>query len=227
MWWRMLSVDSSLKIIIAARGSLLSRAQVKEIYEEITRFYPSLQFDLLWVETTGDLDLATSLRTLDKTDFFTKEIDALQLAGKCRISIHSAKDLPEPLPKGLSLIALTRGQDSSDALVLRDREKFCNLQPGACIGVSSPRREKAIFDLRPDLQCVDIRGSIDRRLSLLDAGQVDGVVVAEAALIRLEFTHRNRLPLPGPTTPFQGRLAILAREEDEEMKTLFSCIDAR
>jgi hydroxymethylbilane synthase len=218
------SVDSSHKpIIVAARASSLSRAQVQEVLNE----FPAEQFECLYLETTGDKDLTTSLRTLDKTNFFTKEIDALQLAGKCRISIHSAKDLPDPLPSGLMLIALTRGQDSSDALVLRENETLLSLKKNAAIGTSSERREQAIRALREDFICVDIRGSIDKRLSLLDAQAVDGVVVAEAALIRLQLTHRNRIRLPGSTAPLQGKLAVLARSDDAEMRSLFARIDSR
>lgn len=218
-------MDSFLKV--GARRSRLSRAQVDEVHAEIRRYYPDVRFDPLWVETTGDRDQTTSLRTLDKTDFFTKEIDALQLAGACRISIHSAKDLPEPLAPGLILIALTRGQDSSDALVLREGEALHTLLPHAKIGTSSERRETNVHSLRPDLICVDIRGSIDQRLELLNSRQIDGLVVAEAALIRLHLTHLNRLLLPGTTASLQGRLAILARENDEEMKNLFACLDER
>jgi hydroxymethylbilane synthase len=228
MWWRMQFVDSSLNTItIGARSSRLSRAQVEEVCAEIRHHFPSLRFEPFWVETTGDRNLAISLRELDKTDFFTKEIDAMQLAKICRITVHSAKDLPDPLPLGLCIAALTRGQDNSDVLVLRDQETLSTLLPGAKIGVSSERRETAIHSLRPDLVCVDIRGSIDQRLELLIAGRIDGLVVAEAALIRLQLTQVNRLPLPGKTAPMQGKLAILAREDDKEMKTLFACIDTR
>lgn len=224
----MLFVDSLRKpITIGARNSLLSHAQVQEVCAEILHHFPSLHFEPLWVETTGDRDLSTSLRNLDKTDFFTKEIDAMQLAKICRISIHSAKDLPDPLAPGLCIAALTHGHDSSDALVLRAAETLSSLLPGAKIGVSSERRETAIHSLRPDLVCVDIRGSIDQRLELLHAGRIDGLVVAEAALIRLQLTQMNRIPLPGKTAPMQGRLAVLARDDDEEMKTLFACIDTR
>ena len=172
-------------------------------------------------------DLKTSLRTLEKTDFFTKEIDALQLSGHCRISIHSAKDLPEPLPKGLVLAALTKGMDPSDVIVLRDQETVQSLLFRAKIGTSSARREQNIKSLRSDLQCVDIRGDILTRLALLDQGHVDGVVMAEAALIRLKLTQRNRILLPGEKAPLQGQLAVLALENDEEMQTLFSSIDIR
>jgi hydroxymethylbilane synthase len=227
MSWRMRSVDSSFKISVAARSSALSKAQVEEVYREISQHHPAVQFHPFFIETTGDRDLTTSLRTLDKTDFFTKEIDAFQLAGGCRISIHSAKDLPEPLTLGLHIAALTQGVDASDALVLRQGESIQDLPLAARIGTSSFRREQNIQALRSDLCCVDIRGSIEQRLSLLDTGRIDGLVVAEAALIRLQLIYRNRIKLMGKTAPMQGRLAVLSCADDEEMKQLFSCIDDR
>lgn len=222
-------MSSSIKCIIevGARGSPLSRVQIEEVLNEVRAFHPDVDFQPIYVQTTGDNDLKTSLRTLDKTDFFTKEIDALQLSGGCRISIHSAKDLPEPLPKGLVLAALTQGVDPSDVLVLREGASLETLPLGAKIGTSSVRREKNIVGLRSDLVCVDIRGTIGARLQLLSQGVVDGLVMAEAALIRLELTHLNRIRLPGEGAPLQGQLAVLAREDDEEMLKLFAPIDTR
>lgn len=215
------------RIVVGARSSPLSRAQVEEVLQELKQYHPLVEFHPIWVHTTGDRDLNTSLKTLEKTDFFTKEIDALQLSGGCRISVHSAKDLPEPLRAGLAIVALTKGVDPSDSLVLRDQETFENLPLGAKIGTSSLRREKNIGDLRPDLVCVDIRGNIQARLALLDQGIVDGVVMAEAALIRMKLTHRTRMPLFGERASLQGQLAVLALENDEEMRQLFCCIDVR
>lgn len=222
-----MSSSTKLKISVGARGSSLSRAQMQEVLEELLPFHPNLEFQPIWIETTGDQDLKTSLRSLEKTDFFTKEIDALQLSGGCRISIHSAKDLPEPLPKGLILVALTRGVDPSDSIVLQDGATLESLPPHAKIGTSSERREKNILELRSDFICVDIRGNIQARLALLDRRIVDGVVIAEAALIRLKLVHLNRIALPGERAQFQGQLAILARQEDEEVRLLFKCIDVR
>ncbi len=218
---------SSHEITVGARGSPLSCAQVQEVYDELLKFHPHVIFQPIWVETTGDRDLKTSLASLDKTDFFTKEVDALQLAGGCRISIHSAKDLPDPLSRGLTLIALTRGLDPSDALVLRTGDTLATLPPHARIGTSSIRRQHVIHELRSDLRCVDIRGTIGRRLALLDQGEIDGVIIAEAALMRLGLTDRPRIQLTGETAKHQGRLAVLAREEDVEMKQLFACIDEK
>lgn len=223
----MISCSEVLRISVGARDSKLSQAQVDEVLHALRRIHPEVDFEPMWQKTIGDKDLKTSLRELDKTDFFTKEIDDMLLEKKCRIGIHSAKDLPDPLVRGLSIVAITQGIDPSDALVLRDQERLETLPEGAIIGSSSVRRDEMIKCLRSDLKCVDIRGTIERRLYLLDRSDFDGVVIAEAALIRLNLTHRNRIRLNGQTLPLQGRLAIVAREEDREMAELFSCLDSR
>ncbi len=214
-------------IAVGARKSPLSQAQAKEVYEELRRYHQNIEFRMVLVDTHGDKDQKTSLRTLDKTNFFTKEIDELLLAGKCDVGIHSAKDLPEPLPKGLILIALTHGVDSSDSLVLREGETLKTLAPYAIIATSSERREETVRSLRADLKFVDLRGTIGQRLSKLETGEADGVVVAEAAIIRLGLVHLNRIRLPGDTAHLQGQLAIIARDNDVAMKELFKCLDSR
>lgn len=216
----------SLKISVGARDSRLSQAQVWEVQKEIQQFNPSVKFYPSWVKTTGDKDLSTSLKSLDKTDFFTKEIDYMLLSGEIRIAVHSAKDLPHPLKEGLYLAALTKGLDPSDSLVLRENETLESLPEGALIGTSSLRREDVIKSLRADLKCVDIRGTIEKRLKTLDQKKVDGVIVADCALVRLKLL-RNRIKLPGETAPLQGQLAVVVREDDLEMRELFQLIDSR
>jgi hydroxymethylbilane synthase len=209
-----------MDITVGSRGSRLSRAQVAEVLAEIRKHRPDIQFTSHYITTSGDLNLKQSLRDLDKTDFFTKEIDQLQVDGAFRISIHSAKDLPEPLHPGLELVALTRGVDNADVLVT-DHDP---LPYGAKIGTSSHRRDETIRELRSDLQPKDIRGTIDQRLALVDSGQFDGVVMAEAALIRLQLTHRKRIFLKCTPAAWQGKLAIIARKGDREMQELFGLI---
>jgi hydroxymethylbilane synthase len=208
------------EIIVGARASPLSQAQV----EEVASVLPQVSFHPLFVESTGDLDQKTSLRTLDKTDFFTKEIDAMLLSGACRIAIHSAKDLPEPLPQGLTMVALTRGVDPSDSLVIQENS---SLKKNPLIATSSLKRESAVSAILPQARFCDIRGTIGKRLEKLSSGEIDGVVIAEAALIRLKLTHLNRIKLPGVSTPYQGQLAILARTGDQEMVDLFASLDVR
>ncbi|MBM3207192.1 MAG: hydroxymethylbilane synthase [Chlamydiae bacterium] len=222
----MKSLDE-ITIPIAARASELSRVQVDEVLEELRQFYPRAKFDSVWMETSGDKDLITSLRFMDKTDFFTKEIDYLILEGKVRAAIHSAKDLPDPLKDGLCCAAITKGVDSSDVLVFRDGEDFDSLMDGDKIATSSLRRSEMILELGRQFQIVDIRGTIAQRLSLLERGDVDAVVVAESALIRLKLLSKSRMKLSGPAADLQGQLAVVVNKDDEEMIRLFSCIDSR
>lgn len=221
-----LSKQTSL-IDVAARASPLSRVQVEEVLQELQLYHDNIEFRLHFVATKGDLDQKTSLRTLAKTDFFTAELDAELLDGRCRIAVHSAKDLPHPLPEGLALIAITKGVDPSDALVLREGESLESLKSGAKIATSSERREESVCLLRRDLSFIDLRGTIGQRLEKLSTGEADGVVIAEAALIRLQLTHLNRIILPGTTVEGQGQLAVTARAGDEAMRALLACIDSR
>lgn len=224
---RLLKLLSPKVISVGARQSPLSKVQVEEVLKELQKKQPDVTFQPHYVLSTGDKDQKTSLRSLNKTDFFTKEVDAMVLKRQCRVGIHSAKDLPDPLPQGLYLAALTRGLDSSDSLVTRTGMTWDKLPRGALIATSSVRREEAIRNMRSDFTFTDIRGIIGQRLAKLESGEVDGVVIAEAALIRLNLTHLTRIKIPGDTVAHQGQLAVIAREEDLEMRNLFSSIDCR
>ncbi len=173
-----------------------------------------MELDLIWVETVGDRDKKTSLRFLEKTDFFTRELDQMVLAGTIEMAIHSAKDLPDPLPQGLSLWVLTAGLDPRDSLVFRRGFAF---PEDGLVATSSSRREGVVRSLYPKAHFVDLRGTIGERLALLEKGVVDGVVVAEAALIRLQLTHLHRQVLPGETALHQGRLALIGKTENRDL----------
>ncbi|MDR2539871.1 MAG: hydroxymethylbilane synthase [Chlamydiales bacterium] len=213
------------QISVAARDSCLSRAQVREVCQELQTIHPNCVFAPTWIQTTGDCRLDVSLKFLSKTNFFTKEIDQWVLSGICRVGIHSAKDLPDPLEQGLKIVAITRGVDARDVLVLLPHQTIDTLPKKARIATSSLRREKAIKDLREDLICVDIRGVIEARLACLYRGEIEGLVVAEAALVRLGLIHLNRFFLSTEVAALQGKLAVVARQDDQEMLQLFSVIN--
>ncbi len=205
---------SLAKLLVAARDSPLSRAQV----EEVTTLYPQIEFLPIYVKTHGDLDQTTSLRYLGKTDFFTREVDRLVLQGKCRIAVHSAKDLPDPLPEGLQVITYTPCIDSSDSLVMRKGE---SLQEVKRVATSSLHREEGVKAILPEAIFVDLRGTIEERLQKVFSKEVDAVVVAEAAIIRLKLTDIHRIRLTHQTAPRQGELAIVGRVDDPELVRLF------
>ncbi len=214
-------------IKVGARDSKLSRVQVEEVLQLLKEKGRDAEFHGIFLETVGDRDQKTSLRSLDKTDFFTRDIDEAVKEGVVRIGIHSAKDLPDPLSQGLVIVALTPCLDPSDSLVLPEDETLDSLPHGAMIATSSERREELVRQLRADVTFVDIRGTIPKRLEQLDNGRIDGLVVAECALLRLGLGHLNRVSLPGDAAPLQGQLAVVAREDDAEMRELFACIDTR
>jgi hydroxymethylbilane synthase len=206
------------KIRVGARSSSLSKKQVEEVYQQLKAIHPHVVFEPLYVETKGDKDQTTSLRFLEKTDFFTLEIDEMVLKGDCRVGIHSAKDLPDPLPPGLAVAAITEGVDPADVLVVREGAQF---PFDGVVATSSIRREVSVKQLYPFATFQDIRGNIEERLAKLFRGEIDGVVIAEAAIIRLGLTQLKRIRLPGSVAPLQGRLAVTIREDDQEMKDLF------
>lgn len=210
-----------LTIKVAARDSRLSKCQVIEVFNELKHCHPNVMFEPYFIRTTGDLDQKTSLMYMEKTDFFTKEVDQLISSRQCDVGIHSAKDLPKDLPSDLCIYAITKGLDSSDSLVFRLGDTFQTLPFQAKIGVSSLRRIEMIKALRNDFQPVDIRGTIEQRLDLLSKKVIDAAVIAEAALIRLGLTSLPRYVFQEKTAPLQGRLAVVGRLDNQLMRHVF------
>lgn len=204
-----------------ARSSNLSKAQVKEIQMSM-----GIPLEGHYIASMGDLDLKTSLIDESPADFFTREIDEAVLRGEARIAIHSAKDLPGSLKEGLVIAALTESVHEGDCLVMRPHETLESLPLHARIGGSSLRRKETIQRLRKDFVFCDIRGTIEQRIALIE-GPLHGVIIAKAALIRLQLLHLNLIDIPGKGAENQGRLAVVCRNNDFEMIELFKRIDGR
>lgn len=202
---------------VGSRLSPLALKQVNEAEGLLRAFAPGARFDVVGFETPGDRDKQTPLSEVEGTDFFTRDIDQALLEGKIDIAVHSAKDVPEPLPAGLVVAALTKALDSTDALVSKKNLGIDELKKGAKIGASSRRRRQQLKNYRRDFDVVDVRGTIAERLSYLDHSGLDALIVASCALMRLGFADRitQRLsPDVFPPHPLQGRLALVARAGD-------------
>lgn len=196
------------KIRIISRQSRLALLQVEELVKEagIT------DYELIKTTSYGDRHKEVSL--MDEglaQDFFTRELDEALLEGRADIAVHSAKDLPNPLPDGIELLALTEGKDPSDSLVARDGLTLATLPAGSKVGTSSAQRKEELLKVRPDLVVVPIRGTIEERIAQVDDGSVDALIVATCALDRLGLSHRATERLPFKTHPLQGKLAVTGR----------------
>ena len=195
------------KIRVIARGSRLSRLQVEEVFKN----FPELAYEIKYLESYGDKNQQISLLNGEApADIFTRELDDAIRLGDADIAIHSAKDLPYPLPEDIEVIALFPAFDTTDSLVSRDHKKLAELPAGSIIGTSSPLRKKGLNELRPDLTIKGIRGCIEERVQQVKDDKYDAAIVATCALKRLGMEDEIAEVLPFPTHPLQGFLAITA-----------------
>ena len=198
------------KIRVIARGSRLSRLQVEEVFKN----FPELAYEIKYLESYGDKNQQISLLNCEApADIFTRELDDAIRQGDADIAIHSAKDLPYPLPEDMEVIALFPAFDTTDSLVSRGHKKLAELPAGSIIGTSSPLRKKGLNELRPDLTIKGIRGCIEDRVQQVKDGKYDAAIVATCALKRLGMEDEIAEVLPFPTHPLQGFLAITALKE--------------
>ena len=126
-------------IRVGSRASRLAKVQVEEVLDLLTRAGLKVDYEAVTFDTAGDKDRTTPLTTNPADDFFTDTLDKALLDGKIDIAVHSAKDLPKLLCKGLDIIALTESIDDTDAFI--GRMKFNALPKGAKVGTSSPVRQ--------------------------------------------------------------------------------------
>ena len=207
------------KIRVIARGSRLSRLQVEEVFKN----FPELAYEIKYLESYGDKNQQISLLNGEApADIFTRELDDAIRQGDADIAIHSAKDLPYPLPEDIEVIALFPAFDTTDSLVSRDHRKLAELPAGSIIGTSSPLRKKGLKDLRPDLTIKGIRGCIEERVQQVKDGKYDAAIVATCALKRLGMEDEIAEVLPFPTHPLQGFLAVTAKKVSQDLKQAFA-----
>ena len=210
------------EIRIGSRGSRLAIVQVNEVLSLLDK---DLKTQSRIFDTHGDKDKTTSLAANVPTDIFTDALDQALIDKEIDIAVHSAKDLPKNLPEGLSIFALTKELDPSDAFV--GSVNFTQLKDGAKIGTSSTLRKEAIKQLNPNVECVAIRGTIQERIEKAENGEYDGIIVATCALKRLGLEDKIKNIMPYESIALQGQLAVVGRSDDVELVELFAAIDAR
>lgn len=207
-------------LVIGTRGSQLALWQAQFIKNQLKHHFPTLEVSLKIIKTTGDRIQNRSLVGLGK-GIFTKEIENALLTGDIDLAVHSLKDLPTELPKGLGIAAIPAREDPRDVLVTDTGVPLEDLREGAKIGTTSPRRKAQLLYIRPDLRVVDVRGNIDTRLRKLRETDLDGIILAAAGIKRLLepeiitqfFDTEQMVPAVG-----QGALAIEVREGDDRVK---------
>ena len=216
-------------LIIGTRASKLALTQTQQVAADLRE--RGLTVEVKTFTTEGDVNRA-SLSRLGGVGVFAADLRIALLQGECDLAVHSMKDLPTVAVPGLFVAAVPPRVNPADGLVARDWLDLDSLPAGARIGTGSPRRAAQILSLRPDVECVDIRGNVPTRLGRvrglgnvalkagLPAGKspaqdLDAVVLAISGLKRLGLEQVVTQDLSEKIWPAaaQGALALEAREE--------------
>ena len=208
---------------IATRQSPLALWQAEHIRARLEALHANLKVELVTFVTQGDKILDTPLAKIGGKGLFVKELEAALLDGRADLAVHSMKDVPMALPEGLSLAVICEREDPLDAFVSNTYNSFDELPQGAKVGTSSLRRKCQILKQRPDLEIIDLRGNVGTRLSKLDAGNYDAIILASAGLKRLGLAERIRHTLePVVSLPAvgQGALGLECRSQDQTVLDL-------
>ena len=207
----------SKKITVGSRESPLAKAQVKVFLDVLSNKFgvSALKFiKSKFLKTSGDIFLNKNISEIGNKGLFTKEIDEAQLRSEIDIAVHSLKDLPTVLPKGLFIGGVLKRERPNDVIFSLKKYDIKKSSKKIILGTSSVRRKIQLMHLNKNLDVLEIRGNVGTRIKKVIDGIFDGVILAEAGLRRLNITEnyksidiRNIIPAVG-----QGVIALVIKK---------------
>lgn len=218
---------------IATRRSDLARAQAGQVGQALLAT-TGRDFEIVAMSTTGDDHKDRAIEAFDAKGVFVDRVRQAVLDGDCHFVVHSHKDLPTMPAAGLNVAAIPRRVDPRDALVTREGWRLVDLPRNrtVTVGTSSARRRAQVARVRRDVLLQPLRGNLDTRLRKVADGELDGVVVATAGLLRAppEVPGISAVPLENGEmlhAPAQGALAVECRSDDDDTRVALATIDHR
>jgi hydroxymethylbilane synthase len=222
--------QSRASLRIGTRGSPLALVQARTVRSRLAAATGVNEetIELVVVRTTGDNIQDRPLADEGGKGLFTKEIEEALLDRRIDLAVHSAKDMPTILPKGLALMACLEREDPRDVFISHKARSLVELPRGASLGTASLRRQAIAKRARPDLRVTPLRGNVETRLRKVDAGEVDATLLALAGLRRLGLVEHvtsimsaeEFLPAVG-----QGAIGIEVRKDDTRVCDILARID--
>ena len=212
-------MNTPKKLVIASRESMLAMWQAEHIKGRLKALYPDCEVEILGMTTRGDQILDRTLSKIGGKGLFIKELEQALQDGRADLAVHSIKDVPMELPEGFALAAIGERASPFDAFVSNQYARLEEMPAGAIVGTSSLRREAQLRAKFPHLTIKPLRGNVQTRLSKLDNGDYDAVILAAAGLQRLGLDGRIREILsPADSLPAAGQgalgIEITARRTD-------------
>jgi len=222
--------QSTASLRLGTRGSPLALVQARMVRSRLaaTTGVSEEGIELVVIRTSGDTIQDRSLADEGGKGLFTKEIEEALLDGRIDLAVHSAKDMPTILPKGLVLAACLEREDPRDVFISHHAPSLGELPRGASLGTASLRRQAIAKRARPDLRVTPLRGNVETRLRKLEAGEVDATLLALAGLKRLGLAeHATRIMSADEFLPAvgQGAIGIEIRADDRRMSDILVRID--
>ena len=173
-------------IRIGTRGSKLALWQARHVADLIK---PSgFRTEIVPIETRGDKNLEVTIAKIGGKGVFTEEIEEKLLEGTIDIAVHSAKDLASMIPDELEILAFTERELVND-VVISTKKNFILQNGKITLGTSSTRRVAFVKHFYPQANTVSIRGNLQTRLSKLESGHCDALILAFAGVHRMGYDH--------------------------------------
>ena len=197
-------------IRIGTRDSQLALWQAHTVENQLQALGYKTQ--IVPVKSIGDLKLDTPLYELGITGIFTKTLDVAMLNNTVDIAVHSLKDVPTALPKGIVQAAVLKRASTLDILVTKE---VVDYKMPLTIATGSLRRKAQWLHKYPTHTVVDLRGHVNTRLQKLQDNSWQGAIFAKAGLERIDVLPSRYTSLDWMTpAPAQGAMTIVALEKD-------------
>lgn len=209
---------------IGTRKSPLALWQAKEVEKKLNQL--NIPTEIIPITSIGDKNLVQPLYEMNIVGVFTRDLDLALLNAEIDIAVHSLKDVPTILPKGIVLSAMLKRDYEADILV-RNPKKNSTLRKfdGLNIGTGSLRRRAFWNAIYPNVNFHNLRGNLQTRLSKLETENLDGTIFSLAGIKRLNLNIDYEvldfiIPAPG-----QGVVAISSLESNKEVNSLMNTIN--
>ncbi len=203
------------KIIkIGTRESELAVWQATNVKNRLQdRGFPT---ELVFIKSEGDTDLQTPLYEIGVQGIFTKALDIALLKGTIDIAVHSMKDVPTAMAKGIVQAAVLPRASYKDLLVPKSDTAFLNdSSVTQLIATSSIRRKAQWLNRYPGTVLENLRGNVNTRLRKVNENNWHGAIFAAAGLERIGLRPANAIELDWMLpAPAQGAIVIACRAED-------------
>lgn len=216
----MVAVMPINQLRIATRRSPLALWQAEYVAERLRAQNPGLSVELVGMSTRGDEITDRPLMAVGGKALFVKALEQGMLEDRADLAVHSMKDVPATLPAAFELPVILNRDEPCDAFVSQHYGNVAALPFGARVGTASLRRECQLRARRPDLVVESVRGNVQTRLSKLESGEFDAIILAASGLARLGMGDRiTALMSPEESLPAvgQGALGIECRADNDEL----------